>query len=176
MKTQSNMEPAAAPSKRRLVIGGLIFAAGQLVPLCVPFVARSALGSFWKTVISAVLLISPELFVLLAAAFLGKPGFNYLVNLFKRTLGRFFEKHGPPERVSPTRYRIGLVMFVIPIVFGWLAPYLSHEIPGYDSHRLLYSIPGDLLLIASLFVLGGEFWDKLRALFIHGARAQFPNA
>jgi hypothetical protein len=30
------------------------------------------------------------------------------------------------------------------------------------------------MLLASLFVLGGEFWDKLRALFVHGARAAFP--
>ena len=27
----------------------------------------------------------------------------------------------------------------------------------------------------TIFVLGGEFWDKLRALFVHGARAVFPS-
>jgi hypothetical protein len=30
-------------------------------------------------------------------------------------------------------------------------------------------------LLISLFVLGGDFWDKLRALFVHGARAVFPE-
>jgi hypothetical protein len=30
-----------------------------------------------------------------------------------------------------------------------------------------------LLLLTSLFVLGGEFWDKLRSLFIYEAKAQF---
>jgi len=176
MNKNNVSNPAVVPSKGRLVIGGMIFVIGQLVPLCVPFVTRSELPSVWKTIVSAVLLISPELFVLLAAAFLGKPGFDYLVGLFKRTLGRFFEKHGPAEHVSPARYRIGLVMFLLPIALGWLAPYLGHELPGYETRPLLYSIPGDLLLIASLFVLGGEFWDKLRALFVHGARAQFPNS
>ncbi len=33
---------------------------------------------------------------------------------------------------------------------------------------------GDLLLVASLFVLGGEFWDKLKSLFVYGAKVQFP--
>jgi hypothetical protein len=30
--------------------------------------------------------------------------------------------------------------------------------------------------VASLFVLGGDFWDKLRALFVHEARVVFPAA
>ena len=34
---------------------------------------------------------------------------------------------------------------------------------------------GDLLLLTSLFVLGGDFWDKLRALFFHQAKAVFPQ-
>ena len=35
--------------------------------------------------------------------------------------------------------------------------------------------PG-ILASSSLFVLGGDFWDKLRALFLHEARAVFPPA
>jgi len=27
-------------------------------------------------------------------------------------------------------------------------------------------VTGDLMLLASLFVLGGDFWDKIRALFV----------
>jgi hypothetical protein len=32
------------------------------------------------------------------------------------------------------------------------------------------------MLFASLFVLGGDFWDKVRSLFVHGATARFPGA
>jgi len=32
------------------------------------------------------------------------------------------------------------------------------------------------MMAVSLFVLGGEFWDKMRSLFVHGAVAQFPEA
>jgi hypothetical protein len=28
------------------------------------------------------------------------------------------------------------------------------------------------MFVASLFVLGGDFWDKIRALFIHSAKVQ----
>ena len=33
-----------------------------------------------------------------------------------------------------------------------------------------------LILLASLFVLGGDFWDKLRSLFIHDATVSFTEA
>ena len=66
-------------------------------------------------------------------------------------------------------------MFSVPIVFGWLAPYAADLIPGYPGNVFTYAIVGDLLLLVSLFVLGGDFWDKLRALFIGGAKAVFPK-
>ena len=72
----------------------------------------------------------------------------------------------PPDRVSRVRYHLGLGMFLLPILFGWLVPYAPHLVPGYGVHRFTINIVGDLLLISSLFVLGGDFWDKLRALFI----------
>jgi hypothetical protein len=33
----------------------------------------------------------------------------------------------------------------------------------------------DLVTLVSLFVLGGDFWDKVRALFLHDARAVFAS-
>jgi len=45
-------------------------------------------------------------------------------------------------------------------------------IPGYEAHRFVVSVIGDLMFLASLFVLGGDFWDKVRALFVHHARVQ----
>lgn len=46
--------------------------------------------------------------------------------------------------------------------------YVATYIPGFMQHPLPYAIGGDLLLLASLFVLGGDFWDKVKALFVHG--------
>jgi hypothetical protein len=87
-----------------------------------------------------------------------------------------FYKFGPPDRVSPVRYRIGLVMFLLPIVFGWLGPYGAHKITGYEAYRLVIIVIGDLMFVASMFVLGGDFWDKVKALFAHSARVQFNGS
>jgi hypothetical protein len=123
-----------------------------------------------KTIISGLLAVGiPELFTVVAVAFMGKSGYN----LIKARIFTFLKKHGPPDRVSPTRYRIGLVMFVLPVLFGWLGPYVAHQIPGYESHRFVVSVIGDVMFITSFFVLGGDFWDKIKALFIRNARAQF---
>jgi len=151
-----------------------VFVVGFASPLLVPFVARSDLSAGWKTTLSGLLLVGiPELFTLVAVAILGREGFNCLTGGIKQRLGAFMTEHGPAQTVSAKRYKIGLIMFLIPILFGWAAPYAEHHIPGYVSNQLLYAFIGDVLLISSLFVLGGEFWDKLRSLFVHGARAEF---
>jgi len=63
-------------------------------------------------------------------------------------------------------------MFILPILFGWLVPYAPHFVPGYEAHRLFINLAADLMLVISVFILGGDFWDKVRALFIHQARVQ----
>ena len=157
------------PPRGRLFVGGVIFVGGFLAPVLVPLVARSGLSTEWKTVVSGLLVLGvPELFMLIAVAILGKPGFDYLKS---RLLGAI----APAEHVSRGRYRLGLVLFMLPLFLGWAAPYLSHWLPGYEQWRLAYAVAGDVLFVVSLFVLGGEFWDKLRALFVHDARATLPK-
>ena len=166
----SNAQPQAG---WRLRWGRIVLAVGVLSPLAIPLVTATELSSKWKTVISGFLAVGiPEVFSIVAIAIMGKSGFDFL----KERFFGLIKKYGPPDRVSPTRYRIGLVMFVLPIVFGWLGPYGAHNIPGYETHRLVVSVIGDLMFVASLFVLGGEFWDKVRALFTHGAKAQFKGS
>jgi hypothetical protein len=166
--TISNTDQPRAGWRFRLGLTVLIV--GWFSPLLIPLVTRTSLATEWKTVISGLLAVGiPEVFTIAAIAIMGKSGYN----LIKKRIFSFLKKHGPHDRVSLTRYRIGLVMFVLPIVFGWLGPYGAHRIPGYESHRFVVSLIGDVMFIASLFVLGGDFWDKIRALFHHSARAQF---
>ena len=89
------------------------------------------------------------------------------------SLGARYE-HGPPSEVSRGRYRVGLVLFVLPLALGWLVPYFLHLLPGLSSIPMTIYFLGDLLFIASFFILGGDFWDKVRSLFMHGAKAQLP--
>ena len=104
-----------------------------------------------------------EVLGVLAIAVMGKPGFLYIKSRFFGLLRRY----GPPREVSRARYNSGLVMFILPVLFGWLSIYTADYIPLYDENPLAYAIGGDLLLLTSLFVLGGDFWDKIRALFVH---------
>jgi hypothetical protein len=156
----------------RLRLGFTILVIGFLSPLSIPLVTATELSAKWKAVISGALAVGiPEVFSIVAIAIMGKAGFNYL----KARLFGFLKKYGPPDQVSRTRYHVGLTMFTLPILFGWLAPYAVHYVQGYEAYRLSINITGDLMLFTSLFVLGGEFWDKIRALFIHSTKAQFDG-
>jgi len=159
-------------AKWRFRLGLTILIVGWLSPLLIPLVTRTALATEWKTIISGMLAVGiPEVYTVAAIAIMGKSGFN----LIKERFFSFLKKHGPPDRVSLTRHRIGLVMFMLPVVFGWLGPYGAHLIPGYETHRLFVSLIGDLMFFASFFVLGGDFWDKVRALFIWDASVDWPK-
>jgi hypothetical protein len=171
MKPQTSTPDSKTPPRWRLWLGAIIFAVGFLSPTLIPLVAATKLPLGWKTALSGLLAVGiPEIFALAAVGVMGKAGFNYL----KQRFFGFMQRHGPPDRVSRGRYHAGLALFVMPILFGWLAPYAAHFVPGYEAHRLMFSLAGDAMLVCSLFVLGGDFWDKVRALFIHGATAQIP--
>jgi len=152
--------------------GGLtVLVVGWLTPLLVPVVVATDLPTEWKTVLSGLLMVGiPEIFTVAAVAILGKPGFN----LIKERIFGFLKRHGPADEVGRTRYRIGIVMFVVPILFGWLAPYGPDRVVGQEVQSLWVNLIGDLMFLASFFVLGGDFWDKLRALFLREAKAQLP--
>lgn len=159
--------------KRRLIMGVVVFIAGWAVSLAlIPLVNSSELADGLKTTLSGVLLlVVPKGFLLIAVAIMGKPGFAYLKSL----IASHFRRLAPPATVSPLRYRIGLILFVTVIVLGSMGPYVAADFtPLRQEHPRIVAALGDLLLLVSLFLLGGDFWDKLRSLFIREAKAVFP--
>jgi hypothetical protein len=155
----------------RFHLGVALFAVSLLGPLLlIPFVASLDFSGATIASISSFILIGAEILLLAAAAIMGKDGYAYL----KSTALGFLKRYGPPQRVGRARYWFGLALFVAPILFGLLSPYLAPFIPGYQGNEIGFALAGDGLLLASLFVLGGDFWDKLRALFIHDAKAVMP--
>ena len=156
----------------RFRIGVIVFVVSWCSPFLIPLVTASGLPAQWKTIISGALAVGiPEIGTILAIAIMGKSGFETM----KQRIFGFLKKYGPSDRVSLARYRIGLVMFVMPLLFGWLSPYLQGLFPQIDAHQNLLAITGDILLVGSLFVLGGNFWDKVRSLFVHDAIAVLPE-
>ncbi len=162
-------EPSAAsPAPRwRFAAGVVLFAIGLISPVFVPLVARLPLGSGATTAISGLLVFGiPEVLWLAAAAVMGKEGFDRL----KQRLFGWLRAFAPADRVSRTRYRVGLVMFTLPLVLGLAQPYAEVWWPEVGQTRLEFVGALDVMWFASFFVLGGDFWDKLRALFVHDAR------
>lgn len=112
-----------------------------------------------------------KVFLLGSIVLLGRPGFN---RLKQHVTGRL-RAYALPDEVGPWRYRIGLVLFVLPLIFAWKAPYVTELMPTIGRHSTTAAIVTDVILLISLFVLGGGFWDKLRALFVRSATVVFPT-
>jgi len=148
----------------RLKLGIVVFVLSIILPLVgVPVVAALDLSSTIAASISGGLLMGAELLGIIAVAIMGKPGYLYI----KNHVFSFIKQYGPPQEVSRWRYNMGLLMFCVPLLFAWLSIYAADYIPGYVHSPLPYAIAGDLLLLSSLFVLGGDFWDKLKGLFVY---------
>jgi hypothetical protein len=104
---------------------------------------------------------------ILAIAILGKDGFNFL----KEKVFALLRRAAPTAKVSRTRHRAGLAIWALLFIYGSFVWYAPHLVPGYAEHRIAMNLTADFLFIASLFVLGGNFWEKFRALFIYDRKA-----
>jgi hypothetical protein len=156
---------APPPPKRRLLLGAGVFVLGWVVTLILA--SRVTASSLPSSVVAVIVFVGPKLGVLAAVAILGKAGFAYLKGL----VGGYLK---PPAEVSHSRHRVGMVMFVAALLLGFLEPYVGVHLPVFAPDKLRYSLGIDILLLVSIFVLGGNFWDKIRALFVREATVSFP--
>ena len=153
----------------RIIFGTLILIVGFLSPLLIPFVTATDWSVGLKSTVSGLLAFGiPEIFMLLAVAVMGKQGYEFI----KEKALRFLKRFAPSDKVSLTRYRIGLVMFSIPIIIGITQPYLGVYFPFFKEFPIWWYIISDLLFVSSFFVLGGNFWEKLSGLFKHSVKIQ----
>jgi hypothetical protein len=171
MMEPTTVSKVPAVSSGRLKFGIALFGLSILVPLIgVPALALLGLSAGLTASVTGGLLVAAEIIGVVSVAVMGKQGFAALKNWF---LG-FFKRYGPPQSVSRLRYKIGLVMFSVPILFALVSGYAGQWIPYFVDNPLMYALGGDIMLLTSLFVLGGNFWDKIRSLFVHDAVARFP--
>lgn len=158
-----NTDLSPPTSKWRYYGGWIFFILCWVVPLASPLIP---LLGFSKTVtailIGASLLGIPELFIIIAIALWGKATFDYFMGYFYR----FIKRVSPPRTVSVRRYYIGLVLFMGSFIPCWIIAY----IPSLFSRGMRFGIviSFDVIFLLSFFILGGDFWEKIRALFIPG--------
>ena len=167
----ADKESNTARAGWRIKTGFAIFIASIVWPVLLPILPLLGLSKQSVAAFTGVMVVAAEVMMITAAAIAGKEGFAFI----KKRIFGFIKSHGPPQVVSAARYKVGLVMMVLSLLYGFLSPYIGHYIPGLADHRVVYAVVGDILLLVGLFLLGGNFWDKLRALFIHRAVAVMPD-
>jgi len=150
----------------RFKLGIALFA---LIPIClllIPLAVALDVPAGTVAALTGVVFIGNKLLLVLVIAVMGKSGFQQL----KRTLAGHLGALAPAATVGPLRHRIGLVMFCLPLILSALEPYIDHMWPGLRPNKWQLQLLGDIMVVSSVFVLGGDFWGKLRALFVRTAR------
>jgi hypothetical protein len=166
----TEMKAPANPGPRFYV--GLVFFIISFFMLPTGLVLREFIaGSFWKSFVLGVFWISAPLMKIASIAILGKASYAWI----NYQMHYFYHKVAKPHQITPLRYNIGLVMFVLPFLPNYMISFMPQLFHISLTARYIVIIASDLMFLASLFVLGGDFWDKLRALFIYKAKARFEG-
>ena len=159
------------PAGWRMSLALVLWVDGFFLPLFIPIMSVLPLPVATNTALSGLLVLGlPQLLTVVAIAIVGKSGFHYL----KERLFGAAKKLGPLAHVSRPRYRIGPVMLFMPLAVSLLEPYITLLVAHDDLPHWLYGAVGDTLFLMSFFVVGGEYSDKVKALFIYEARAVLP--
>ncbi len=170
--SEESSHSAGPQSDWRFKLGLAMFLLSIAIPILgIPIVTMIGLSHTVTATLSGICVVGAEVLGVTAVTVMGKTGYNIIINY----VAGFLKRYGPPQKVSSGRYKIGLVMICLPIFVGWITPYVADMVLGPDGHLVLYGLGLDLLLLAGLFVVGGDFWDKLRSLFVHDAEVSFPG-
>jgi hypothetical protein len=165
--------PSKAPEYPgpRLYIGISVFILSFFMLLAGLVVSAFIRDYYWKALIVSIFWICGPIMKISSVAILGKPSYLWIKSKFRHHFVRVVK----PYHESRLRYNIGLVLFCLPIIPNYIMAYAPQVLTNNFYIRLGMNISIDALFIASLFVLGGDFWDKLKALFIFSARANFTE-
>lgn len=172
--TTTHVSTAPHSAKWRFKLGIFFLCLMPALWLLVPLAAALDVPGSRIAALTGALFIVNKVLLLLVIAVMGKAGFQELKKrLFGYVAGL---APGADAQVSATRHRIGLAMFCLPLVSSFLEPYLDALAPGLRPNSWVLQLSGDAVLVGSFFVLGGNFWEKLRALFIRTARVTTVDA
>ena len=169
--TTTNGQPPETKRDWRYYLGLILFVLSLILPiLALIFVPLLGLSGGINTVLYGLSVAGgPDILLVAAAALMGKENLEYL---FSR-LGRRFKNLVKWDQVSARRYRVGVWLLVISVLTTLVLFYIFPESlregnqPGWGFY---VTLGADIVFIISFFVLGAEYWAKIRALFQYNAR------
>jgi hypothetical protein len=171
MSTQAKVNTEATSAGWRFKLGIIMVALMFVVWFLIPLAAAMHASAGTIAAITGGIFIANKVLLLVAVAIMGKSGFREL----KKLLFGYVAVLAPNPIVGTVRYRIGLAMFSLPLLSGILTPFVDAFWPGLRPNSWPLQLFGNIMLIGSFFVLGGNFWDKLRALFVRTATVVDPT-
>jgi hypothetical protein len=172
MKRYDHIQTEEPPNPGiRFIIGLILFLLSFFMLPAGIFLQQYISQHFWQVFVLSIFWVSAPVMKLSSVAILGKPTYLWI----KYKFWHLFVKVTKPHEVSRTRYTIGLIMFCLPIIPNYIMSFAPQVIAPAYHLRLIVNLCIDAVFISSVFVLGGDFWDKLRALFIYTAKVQFEE-
>ena len=169
MKNDKKDDLKKPPGKVRLSVGISLIVLSFILPVFSVWIVSSSLPVHLKSILVAVVSLGgPEVIALAAVAVLGKECFDLILAKIFKGVKRIVPAKGS---VGKVQYRIGLAIFLLSFVPSYIFAYVPYLMS--DLNRIYVCIGADIAFIASLFMLGGDFWDKLRSLFIYESKANF---
>lgn len=145
---------------------GLVLFAYSFAPLvvvgCLPLMGMSLAES---GALAVVFLATGEIAFYGAAVLLGK---EFLVALKRRLHILFRRPAAPPRPVGRTRHRLGVAVIAASFLtyYAVLIDLLFFSPAESEVTFLAWSlVGGEAMSMAGLFLLGGQFWERLRHIF-----------
>jgi hypothetical protein len=161
--TTSDIEPEMSTAGGwRFKLGIFIFVLAFALWLLLPLAASMGMTGARVAALTGTIFVANKVLLVTCIAVMGKAGFQQLKSLIFGHAKRL----APSKTVGPTRHAIGLVMFGLPLVWAMLESYVDQFLPGLRPNIWQLQVLGDLMFIGSFLVLGGDFWSKIRALFV----------
>jgi hypothetical protein len=157
---------ANAPQRGWKFYLGLALFIYSLATFGIAALAPFLFGPAVAATVATGVIISGEVGFWVSAALLGKP---FVLALKAKLKGLFISGPiGPPQPISRQRHVFGLVLFSLSCVTYYIVmviPFLHLTKEAELPAIIAVALTGELLFLASLWVLGGEFWERIKALY-----------
>jgi len=156
-------QPPTLKRDWRFYSGMAAIALSIILPLCALLVPMLGLPTTQSALLAGALVAgAPEVLCILAVALLGKDTFQYFVHKATSVL-----RSAVLERpASKPRYYSGLAVILLSWIPAYVYAYAPSVMPGGDARVTILAVM-DLAFVAAVFLMGGEFWEKVRRIFVY---------